>query len=208
MRPQAEPQRDSNSPKRRAIVTAAGDLFVAHGYGAVSMDAIARAAAVSKATLYAHFPSKDVLFATIIREACQEGIRVGGFTPAADQDIREALAGLARRLMHFLMEPRPLAIYRVVVSESARFPELGRAFYDAGPATFRVVFGDWLVSQHEAGRMRVDDPEMAADQFISMLRGGLYMRATLGLAAPPWDDEIEATVQAAVTAFSRAYAAS
>jgi TetR/AcrR family transcriptional repressor of mexJK operon len=94
------------------------------------------------------------------------------------------------------------------VSESARFPELGRAFYDAGPATFRVVFGDWLVSQHEAGRMRVDDPEMAADQFISMLRGGLYMRATLGLAAPPWDDEIEATVQAAVTAFSRAYAAS
>ncbi len=206
MNPRSGAHRDSDSPKRRSIVSAAGDLFVAQGYGAVSMDAIARAASVSKATLYAHFASKDVLFASIIQDACHEGMSIRDFTPDAGLDIERALTLLGRRVLGFLLGPRPLAIYRVVIAESARFPELGRAFYDFGPAAFRAAFGDWLIGQNLAGRLRVDDPAMAADQFISMLRGGLYLRATLGLVSPPWDDEIEATVSAAVGAYLRAYA--
>jgi TetR/AcrR family transcriptional repressor of mexJK operon len=205
MQPLAETPRDADSPKRQAILCAAGDLFVAHGYGAVSMDAIARAASVSKATLYAYFASKDVLFATIIREACKENVSAGNFIPDAELDIGRALIGLGGRMLRFLLEPRPLAIYRVVISEGARFPELGRAFYEAGPGVFRTVFADWLVGQHAAGRLRVEDKLLAADQFISMLRGGLYMRATLGLAAPPWDQEVDAIVASAVAVFVRAY---
>lgn len=202
-----EAPREADSPKCQAILDAAGDLFVSQGYGAVSMDAIARAASVSKATLYAYFASKDVLFANIIRGACKENVTAGNFLPDAEMDIGGALADLGGRMLRFLLEPRPLAIYRVVIAESGRFPELGRAFYDSGPGLFRTVFADWLREQDAVGRLRVEDPILAADQFISMLRGSLYMRATLGLAAPPWDAEIDATAASAAAMFVRAYAA-
>lgn len=200
-------QDDSESPKRRAMLRAAGELFIARGYGAVSMDAIAREAGVSKATLYAHFASKDRLFATIINEACRQNFVVGDFLPADAPDLAAALTALGQRMLRFLLEDRALAISRVVTAESMRFPELGRAFYQNGPEVFRRAFGQWLVTQAAAGRLSVPDPAIAADQFVGMLRGtGVYMRASLGLPPPPTDAEIDATVAAAVATLLRACA--
>jgi TetR/AcrR family transcriptional regulator, mexJK operon transcriptional repressor len=196
---------DSESPKRQLVLDAAASLFMAQGYGAVSMDAIARAAGVSKATLYAYFSSKDQLFATIIGEACRQNIAVSNFLPGGETDLQAALTTFAVNTLRFLLEERSLAIHRVVISESVRFPELGRAFYDNGPGVFRRVFGDWLAQQTAAGRLSVPDPSQAADQFIGLLRGGLYLRATLGLT-PPTEAEVDAAVSSAVAAFVRAYA--
>ena len=196
---------DFESPKRQLVLDAATALFMAHGYGAVSMDAIARAAGVSKATLYAHFSSKDQLFATIIGEACRQNMSVGNFLRGGEADIEATLTALAGSALRFLLEERALAIHRVVISESVRFPELGRAFYDNGPAVFRRVFGDWLAEQTAAGRLAVPDPGLAADQFIGLLRGGLYLRATLGLTQPT-EAEIDDAVASGVAAFVRAYA--
>jgi TetR/AcrR family transcriptional regulator, mexJK operon transcriptional repressor len=198
---------DADSPKRQSVLDAATALFMAHGYGAVSMDAVARAAGVSKATLYAYFSSKDQLFATIIREACQHTIDFTDFLPGSDPDIRATLTNFAGRMLRFLLEERALAIHRVVISESVRFPELGRAFYDNGPAVFRRVFSEWLAEHTNAGRLAVTDPAMAADQFIGLLRGGLYLRATLSLEVPS-EAEIDAVATAAVDTFLRAYTAS
>jgi len=196
---------DSESPKRQVMLDAAAELFMAHGYGAVSMDAIARAAGVSKATLYAHFSSKDRLFATIIGDACRQNIAASASLPGADGDLREALTAFAGRTLRFLLEERALAIHRVVVAESVRFPELGRAFYDNGPGEFRRAFGDWLASESAVGRMSVADPEIAADQFIGLMRSGLYLRATLGLEQPS-EAEIDVAVAAMVDTFLKAYA--
>jgi TetR/AcrR family transcriptional repressor of mexJK operon len=198
---------DADSPKRQSVLDAATALFMAHGYGAVSMDAVARAAGVSKATLYAYFSSKDQLFATIIREACHHTIDFTDFLPGSDPDIRSTLTNFAGRMLRFLLEERALAIHRVVISESVRFPELGRAFYDNGPAVFRRLFSEWLAEHTKAGRLAVTDPTMAADQFIGLLRGGLYLRATLSLEVPS-EAEIDAVATAAVDAFLRAYTAS
>jgi TetR/AcrR family transcriptional repressor of mexJK operon len=157
----AELRQDSESPKRQLVLDAAADLFMAQGYGAVSMDAIARAAGVSKATLYAYFSSKDQLFATIIGEACRQNIAVATYLPASETDVRVALTSLASHTLRFLLQERALAIHRVVISESVRFPELGRAFYDNGPGVFRRVVGDWLAEQTAAGRLAVADPALA-----------------------------------------------
>jgi TetR/AcrR family transcriptional regulator, mexJK operon transcriptional repressor len=197
---------DSESPKRLLVLDAAAGLFMAHGYGAVSMDAVARAAGVSKATLYAYFSSKDQLFATIIDVACREKIALGALLPTDATDIRAALATFGDRLLRFFLDERPLALHRVVIGESTRFPELGRAFYDNGPAALHAMFGGWLAGQTEAGRLAVSDPMMAAEQFVGMLRTSLFLRASLGLARPT-DDEIDATVTGAVTTFLKAYAA-
>ena len=97
------------------MLDAAASLFMAHGYGAVSMDAVARAAGVSKATLYAHFSSKDQLFATIIGEACRQKIALAELLPADATDLRAALAAFGGRLLRFFLEERPLALHRVVI---------------------------------------------------------------------------------------------
>jgi TetR/AcrR family transcriptional regulator, mexJK operon transcriptional repressor len=197
---------DSESPKHQLVLEAATSLFMAHGYGAVSMDAIARVAGVSKATLYAHFSSKDQLFATIIGEACQQKIALGELLPADATDVRAALTAFGRRLLRFFLEDRALAIHRVVIGESTRFPELGRAFYDNGPAALLRTLGAWLAEQGDAGRLAMADPIMAAEQLVGMLRTSLFLRASVGLTAPS-DAEIDATVEAAVTTFVKAYAA-
>ena len=195
----------TESPKRTAIVAAARELFVTQGYGAVSMDAVARAAAVSKATLYAHFESKDALFASIIGQACRDNIVFDGRLPECGTDVATDLTLIGRRILRFFLEPRTLAIYRVVIAESGRFPELGRAFYEAGPAVLTGVFAEWLAAHVAAGRLALPDPEAAAGQFLGLLRTGLYMRATLGLTPAPDDAAVDATVASAVDLFVRAY---
>jgi TetR/AcrR family transcriptional repressor of mexJK operon len=204
-----KPRHETDSPKRLQILDAATELFVAQGYGAVSMDAIARAAVVSKATLYAHFTSKDLLFATIIGDACRANVMGQWLLSLEDgppvTDVRETLTVLGLGVLRFLLEERSLAIYRVVVAESVRFPELGRAFHENGPARFRRTFGPWLDEQVKAGRLRAAEPDVAADQFIGLLRTGLYLRATLGLPPAPTEAEIAATVVAAVDTFMRAF---
>ena len=194
---------DSESPKRRAILNAATDLFAARGYGAVSMDAIARAADVSKATLYAHFESKDRLFATIVQVACQENFVPGMDLPdGSGADVETALKAIGGRVLRFFLTDRGLAIHRLVVAESVRFPELGRAFYDNGPVVGRVKLGAWIARRAE---LAAPDPERAAEQFIGLLRTGLYLRATLGLTPAPDDAEIDAAVEDAVRMFLLAY---
>ena len=200
-------ERAEQTPKQRGIADAATRLFMAQGYADVSMDAIARAAGVSKATLYAYFASKERLFASLVGEAC----RVSG--PASvveladgEADVRATLGTLADRTLRFMLEEKSLAIYRVVIAEAARFPELGRAFYERGPAVSRRSLIAWLERQMAAGKLRSADPGLAAEQFMGLLRTHLQMRALLGIDPGPTEDEIRTTAQAAVDTFMRAYA--
>jgi TetR/AcrR family transcriptional repressor of mexJK operon len=200
---------EAESPKHRAILTAATDLFAARGYGAVSMDAIARAADVSKATLYAHFESKDRLFATIVQVACLEHIMPADelpddATPDGELEDDAALRAIGTRVLRFFLRDRSLAIHRLVIAESVRFPELGRAFYENGPVAGGKRLAAWM-----AGRpgLVVPEPEVAAEQFIALLRAGLYLRATLGLGPEPTEAAIDTAVTAAVGTFLRAFGA-
>jgi TetR/AcrR family transcriptional repressor of mexJK operon len=160
---------------------------------------------VSKATLYAHFSSKDRLFATIIGEAFQQSLPPDELLPADATDVRSALLAFGGRALRFFLEERALAIHRVVIAESVRFPELGRAFYDSGPVEVHRLFCRWLLEQSEAGRLSLGDPAVASDQFISLLKTRIYLRASLGLT-PPTDAEVDQVVTTAVDTFLRAYA--
>jgi TetR/AcrR family transcriptional repressor of mexJK operon len=207
----AELRPETESPKRQAVLDAAATLFMAQGYGAVSMDAVAREAGVSKATLYAHFASKDQLFATIIGEACRSKIAAAEVLTRADvgstSDVGEALREFGVRMTRFLMEPMTQAIYRVVVAECVRFPELGAAFYESGPAHFLRFFSEWLGEQMRAGRLRDADPAVAAEQFVALIRGSMNLRATVGLPVNDDDATVERHVANVVDTFLRAFGA-
>ena len=193
------------TPKQRDIAEAATRLFIEQGYAPVSMDAIARAAGVSKATLYSYFASKERLFANLVGVACsRSGAALG---PLADgsADLRATLTELGNRALRYLLQKQSLAIYRVVMAESARFPELGRVFYESGAAISRRSFAAWVERQMAAGKLVARDPGLAAEQFMGLLRTHLHMRALLGIGPPPTEAEIETTVAAAVETFLRAY---
>lgn len=204
--PQPAVDRADPTPKQRDIAEAATRLFMAQGYAAVSMDAIARAASVSKATLYAYFASKDQLFASLIGTACSRSGAHSVLPTEEELDLRATLTALADRALRFMLEPQSLAIYRVVVAESVRFPELGRAFFERITESSRQNLAAWLKKQMECGKLLTRDPVIAAQQFISLLRTHFYTRAVLGVDPPPSEDEIKATVTAAVETFLRAYA--
>jgi TetR/AcrR family transcriptional repressor of mexJK operon len=196
-----------SSPKRRQVLEAATELFLANGYGAVSMDAVAKAANVSKATLYAHFASKDALFATIIRERGLSNHLDDSLFPAAVTDLRAVMEAIGLRVMRFMLQERTLAIYRVALAEGARFPELGRAFFDNGPAKFCAHAQAWLQTQQKAGRVRAADADVATQQFMALLRSGVFLRASLGIPPGPTEEEIVATVRVAVDTWLRAFGA-
>lgn len=203
------PRPDSDSPKCRQILAAAESLFTAQGYGAVSMDSIAKAAGVSKATLYAYFSSKDRLFATIIADACAGSDTSQTLLPDPDalpeDDPRAALTQLGGRMLRFMLSDDVLSIYRVVIAESPRFPELGRAFYEGGKQVSCQWTADWLARQRAAGMLFMDDPEEAARHWMSLLRGDLFLRGMIGLEPRPTDADIDAAVRSAVDMFLRAY---
>ncbi|MFQ3622455.1 MAG: TetR/AcrR family transcriptional regulator [Acetobacteraceae bacterium] len=199
----AEP---ASQRKRRAVTEAAARLFMRQGYGATSMDAVARAAGVSKATLYAYFDGKDALFAAIVGEACARQAEGGHCAFAsASGDLRDRLGEVGRSYLSFLLRDEVLAIHRVVLAEGPRFPELGRAFFEAGPRRMVAwLAGELRLLQHQ-GRLRAGDPTLAAEQFLSLLRPSAFLRRLLGVPPEPDPAEIDRVVAAAVETFLRSW---
>lgn len=195
------------SPKRRQVTQAAESLFLVHGYGAVSMDQIARTAGVSKATLYAYFPSKDALFATIVGDKGSDEILSADMFPDEVTDLRATLEAIGQRLLRFMLRDRTLAIYRIALAESARFPELGAAFYANGPRWMIERFTAWLETLQARGLVQADDLEAATTQFLALTRGGTFLRRSLSVPPEADDAEIEATVRAASDTWLRAFGA-
>lgn len=202
------PGNDSNeSPKRRAAMEAAFTLFMRSGFGAVSMEAIAKEAGISKATLYAHFQSKDELFTTMVAERC-EAMQVAMSGAASHElPLGEALLQLGNFWLRFMISPEALAVYRVVVAEARRFPELVRGFYDAGPIQMRAWFSRWVAEEQKRGRLRPDaSPAEASGHLVSLIRGEIHLRLALDIEPMPGEADLRAAIAGAVRVFIRAYA--
>lgn len=192
------------NPKVRQIVEAARRLFMADGYGATSMDAIARDAGVSKATLYSHFTNKAELFAAIIGGECQRFAHLLWSQESESGDVRSVLLQVARAKVQFTSSPEPRAIYRIVVGESGRFPELGRVFYANGPRRVLERVADYLRDATAKGALNVPHPRLAAEQFFGMVHGADHLRRLLGIEDPAAPD-VDRIVESAVEIFLKAY---
>lgn len=163
---------------RAAILAGARRLFLAHGFERTSMDAVAAAIRVSKMTVYRHFRSKEALFAGTIGASC-DAIADPELARAMERlPLREALELFGRRSLKTIFDPETLGLHRLVVAESARFPELGRMFYDRGPATNVATLAAYFARNAALG---AEEAERLAGDFMSLLRGYEHMRALLGL---------------------------
>jgi AcrR family transcriptional regulator len=204
---QTAPPTSRISAKKQSVLKAALRLFLEQGYGPTSMDAIAQAAGVSKATLYAHVKNKEELFAAITASCAARQSATFTVFETGHDDIRAELLRFARDHVALLFSEEGAAMYRIVIAEAPRFPELGRAFYENGPAVKLGALAEYLRNVSERGLLKIDDPRLAASELVAMIGGMLHLRAMLGLADEILAVEQEAVVAHAVDTFLRAYRA-
>src|SRR5271170_2269842 len=168
-------QTSEDSAKRRQIVQGARAIFLAQGFDAASMSDIARAAGVSKGTLYVYFDNKEQLFGAIVREEClvhAEG--VFNLDPA-DRDVEGVLKRLGAGYVQFICRADKASALRTVVAIADRMPEIGKTFYETGPACGIAKLAGYLRAQTDAGVLTVDDAELAASQFMESCKAMLFM---------------------------------
>ena len=191
--------------KAESVLAAAKRAFLAAGFGAVSMDTIAREAGVSKATVYAHFGSKEELFGAVIERECEQYFDRFSAGELDPRDVRGSLTILGRRFLELILSPDAIALHRIIVGEVTRFPMLGEVFWRAGPERERVQIEGFLRGAAAAGTLTLPDPRRAAEQFVSLVRADVQLRQLLRLEAKPSDREIELVVEGAVGTFIRAF---
>lgn len=194
------------SKKAEQVLDAARGLFIEHGYGATNMDALAAAAGVSKATVYAHYESKEALFAATARRECRRAVvRMAiGEDLAEHRSLETALTHIGRAFLDTLMSPEIGGLSRMVIAESRRFPELGEIYYDSAPGQTLSSVETYLDSAQRRGLLIACDTRRAAEQFLSLLRGDLYIRILLGRV--PDATERDPTIAEAVNTFVARYA--
>jgi len=166
--------------KRRAILEEAEALFLERGFDGVSMEDVAARAEVSKQTIYKQFKSKAALFVAVVQVMTNQGsdrVQAEMRDPESEAEVSGALMGHGRRLLNIALAPKLLRLRRLVISQTDRFPELGRALYEGGPG--RVIAGLATALQRWADRglLVLDDPTVAATQFNWLVMGDPVNRA-------------------------------
>lgn len=186
---------------RDALLRAAADIFLEQGYAATSIDAIIERAGGSKRNIYSEFGSKEGLFTAIITEHVEKALSALTIEDIETRDLRSTLMTFGCQLMDVLMSPALLGVYRIAITEHARFPDLVRKFYEHGPGRASARLAEVLEGARRRGETGAHDFAMAADHFSGMIRGNLHLQVVLGLRPPPDAQEVRATVSSAVDVF-------
>ena len=163
------------------VLDGARTIFMRDGFEGASVDDIARAADVSKATLYSYFADKRILFVEVAKRECQrqadEALELVGLTAHPDCVLPKA----ARRIIDFFLSEFGRSVFRICVAEAVRFPELGQQFYESGPALVRDRIATYLDGAVARGELVIDDTLLAADQFAELCKAGIFPSVIFGV---------------------------
>lgn len=192
--------------KRRQILDGAHAVFNAQGFDAASMSEIAAAAGVSKGTLYVYFADKEHLFVALIereREAQKQGVYAA---LSDDPDLGHALASFGEGLVRLLCGDFAISAHRIVIGVAERMPDLGREFYERGPKQGAHRLSQFLADKVKQGLLQIDDPYLAAVQFIDLCQSTMLRPRLLNAQRePPSEKEIRRVVASAVAMFLAGY---
>lgn len=187
------------------VIAGARDIFMRDGFEGASVDDIARAASVSKATLYSYFPDKRLLFMEVASRQCQHQAREALDTLDMSQPPRIVLHKTAHTFLGFVLSDIGQRIFRICVAEADRFPELGRQFYSSGPMTMRAAIVSYINLAIDRGELVAADPDLAADQFAEMCKADLWPKLVFGIRTEFTPAEICRVVDGAVDTFMARY---
>ena len=188
------------------IVDIAARMFMDRGFDGTTMDAVAEAASVGKATLYARYRDKGALFAAVFRRAVDRWLAPLGDAAAlgATSDLRSALLSIARAMLGQALAPEAVTINRMVIAQALRFPEIAQLAQTEGWARSNAAVAALLARFATADEITIADPHLAGDFFLSLVVGRQTRLAVLGIVTDPL--QIEERLVAAVDFFLRGIA--
>ncbi len=184
------PAEKSRPSKHDAITRAAAEMFLAEGFDRASLDQIAQRAGVSKQTIYSHFADKEALFKAICAELTEK-LTIPLRKPLKQNaDLRSILVRFGEDALAMMLHPASLDLHRLIVNAAARFPELGRAAYEAGANRMLADLGALIVERSRSGdgfarHVESERAAVLAEQFVGMLRGFHQARGLLGVDPAP-----------------------
>ena len=191
--------------RREAILDVARDVFLEEGYANASMSTIAARLGGSKGTLYNYFKNKEQLFAGyVVRHCAWQRDAMFGLSGEID-DIRDALIQVGRTYLSIVLSDFSLRNFRVIVAEAERNPEIGQAFYEAGPRSGAALLGGILQKAADKGQLKLTDPVQAAHQFIGLCQNRMMKARLCNAMDAPTPEAIDREVMAAVAVFLAAF---
>jgi AcrR family transcriptional regulator len=202
----AEAPTPEDSAKRRQIIEGARAQFLAQGFDGASMGEIARAAGVSKGTLYVYFNSKEHLFEAIVEDERRAQAEQVFSLDSSDHDVAAVLTRLGSAYVRFLCRPTAMSAIRTVIAIAERMPEIGRKFYEFGPSCGIGRLAKYLQDQVEAGLLAIPDCEVAAAQFLDSCQSMMFKPVLFNAGGPPSEPRVLHVVGTAVSTFLAAYA--
>jgi TetR/AcrR family transcriptional repressor of mexJK operon len=191
--------------KAQLIIAAAREAFLEKGYDGVSMDEVANRAGVAKQTVYARFASKDALFLAVVESV--QGRMLSAVSSAGPHAIRDRLHRIARELLDVVLDSSLLSLSRIALGASYRFPTLGHSIYGARTKELHAVLADIIEQAAKEGCLLVDDPTVAAEQFLALIRGELHLHCLYDPSFRPSSAKIERQIKGGIDCFIARYGA-
>lgn len=191
--------------KAQRIIAAACEAFLEKGYDGVSMDEVANRAGVAKQTVYARYSSKDALFLAVVDSV--QGKVHSALSAAGPLAIRDRLKLIAREFLDLILDPSILSLFRIALGASYRFPKLGHSIYGARLKEAHGVLAEIIERAGKEGSLLVDNPTVAAEQFLALVRGELYLHGLYDPSFRPSRAQITRQIDAAIDCFMARYGA-
>lgn len=194
--------------KRASIIDAAGDVFCREGYAGANIDLIAAEAGVSRQTVYNHHGDKEKLFVAVVHDLTERS-NAGVFTtlatfPDQPKNIESELIAFAVRLnRNCICNREGKFLRKLIEAESDRYPELFALWRDEGPGKTWSALAARFARLAHGGHLEIDDPDVAARQFLALINADLHM--TMMLGGTPTDQEVHDAATNAVRTFLRAF---
>ena len=206
--PLAPSRREARRQSRReAILDVAAASFLEHGYAGTTMSAIAATLGGSKGTLWSYFASKEVLFAAVIDRVTQAFRAQLSLILNPRDGVEAALRRFCIEFLRKVTSPEAIALHRLVVGETNRFPEIGHIFYERAPRQTQLLLAEFLAEAMARASLRPADPLIAARQLIALCMAGGHQLLLMGMTDTLAADALEAEVDNAMNTFIRAYTA-
>jgi AcrR family transcriptional regulator len=182
-------------------------LFAQHGYVGTTMDMVVAQTGGSKATLYKYFATKERLVTGLMERVADTVGRDLDDPATSTLPVADELTAIARSACEGVWSPGAAAVLRLCLGEYGRFPELAHTVWNAGPTRTYANFWAFLAERQRRGEISVDNPQVAAEQFLGGLVGHIQLKIAFGMTDPPTPDEISTRIDSAVRTFLARYAA-
>jgi AcrR family transcriptional regulator len=195
---------EEDSAKRRQILAGASKVFMDLGFDGASMGEIARAAGVSKGTLYVYFADKSRLFEAIVaQETLEQGRLSFNFDP--ERDVPTTLRDFGQNYINLICRPGGGSAIRTVMAIAERMPDVGRRFYHHVIEARINNLASYLRAHVGTDGLAIEDCQHAAAQFMQMCQASLFLPFIFQAAPPPSAERIAEVVESATQMFLATY---